>query len=180
VSRLVQQKGFDLCFDVLPEMLAATDARLVVLGSGERRYEDFFAGLQVRFPRRACYHRGYHDELAHGIEAASDVFLMPSLYEPCGLNQMFGMKYGTIPVVRKPGGLADSVRPFDRATGEGTGFVFEHATPEGLRWALGQALACYRDSALWSRLVANAMREDFSWENQVVRYETLYSRMLRR
>ena len=105
ISRLVHQKGFDLCFEVLPELLAGTDVRLVTLGSGEPRYEKFFDDLQDRFPDRVCYHRGYHDELSHMIEAASDMFLMPSRYEPCGLNQLFGMKYGTLPIVRRTGGL---------------------------------------------------------------------------
>jgi len=178
VSRLVHQKGFELCQDVLPDLLSGSDLRLVVLGSGEARYEQFFEGLVRRFPRTVCYHRGYHDELAHVIEAASDLFLMPSRYEPCGLNQMFGMKYGTLPVVRRTGGLADSVIPVDEERGSGTGFVFEHFTAEGLRWALNRALAAWRRPELWRRLMQNAMAQDFSWEVQVRPYLELYAKLV--
>lgn len=180
VSRLVDQKGFDLCFDVLPAVLGGSDMRLVALGSGEAPLEEFFDSLQLRFPSRVCYHRGYHDALAHVIEAASDMLLMPSRYEPCGLNQMFGMRYGTLPIVRRTGGLADSVKPADLATGQGTGFVFEHFAPDGLRWALETALATWRDRRLWGRLMQNAMREDFAWEVQAKPYEELYHKLLER
>jgi len=180
ISRLVHQKGFDLCFDVLPDVLTASDLRLVVLGSGEARVEEFFESLQRGFPARACYHRGYHDELAHVIEAGSDMLLMPSRYEPCGLNQMFGMRYGTLPIVRRTGGLADSVKPVDVSTGQGTGFVFEHFTPGALRWALDLALETWRDRPLWGRLMRNAMREDFAWEIQARPYEELYRKLLQR
>jgi starch synthase len=180
ISRLAYQKGFELCFDVLPELLGRYDARLIVLGSGEAKYESFFEGLQQRFPGRVCYHRGYHNELAHVIEAAADLFLMPSRYEPCGLNQMFGMKYGTLPVVRQTGGLADSVEPIDPSSGTGTGFVFEHFSADGLRWALGQAMELWKDRDLWARLVRNAMEKNFSWDAQVEPYVELYRAMLRR
>lgn len=176
VSRLAHQKGFDLAFDVLPDLLARRDVRLVVLGTGERRYEEFFERLQDRFPDRVCYHRGYHEELAHLVEAAADMFVMPSRYEPCGLNQMFSLRYGTIPVVRRTGGLADSVRPVD-GRGGGTGFVFEHFAPDGLRWALGAAIDHYADRAAWGRIVRNAMAEDFSWQAQADPYVELYRRI---
>ncbi len=177
VSRLSAQKGFELAFDVLPELLAGDRIRLVVLGQGEARYEDFFEQLQHRFPGRACFHRGFSDELAHRIEAASDLILMPSRYEPCGLNQLFSLRYGTVPVVRKTGGLADTVEPADEGGG-GTGFVFEHFTPDGLRWALGRALDAYRDRERWARLVRNGMARDFSWDNQAPRYVELYRRIV--
>jgi starch synthase len=106
------------------------------VGSGEPRYEEFFHSLQQRFPGKAWFYRGYNENLAHRIEAAADVFLMPSKFEPCGLNQMYSLRYGIPPVVHKTGGLADTVEPFDLATGQGTGFVFNHFTPEGLAWAL--------------------------------------------
>jgi starch synthase len=180
VSRLTPQKGFDLCFDVLPKLLAERDARLVVLGSGEPGYEAFFETLQARFPDRVCFHRGHHEELAHVVEAASDAFLMPSRYEPCGLNQMFSLKYGTLPIVRKTGGLADTVQPVDGVEGRGTGFVFEHFTPQGLSWALGSALALWENPAAWGRIVQNAMAEDFSWDRQARRYVELYDWMVGR
>jgi starch synthase len=134
--------------------------------------------LQERFPGRAVFYRGYSEELAHLIEAAADIFLMPSMYEPCGLNQMYSLKYGTVPLVRRTGGLADSVRHFDPATGEGTGVVFNDFDAGGLRWAIAQALEWYASPTLWRRLVANGMREDFSWERQVQEYERLYASLL--
>ncbi len=178
ISRLVTQKGFELMFEPLPRILERRPLQLVILGSGEKRYEDFFRWLQDRFPEQVCFHRGYHNPLAHLIEAASDIFLMPSRYEPCGLNQMYSLRYGTIPVVRRTGGLADSVDPFNPETGGGNGFVFEHFTSEGLRWALDLALDTYADTTQWSRLVANAMQGDFSWERQVGKYLDLYRSLM--
>src|SRR5262245_9701778 len=124
VSRLAVQKGFDLLLETLPKLLHSHDVRLAVVGTGEKRYEKFFAGLTETFKGRAWFFGGYDDSLAHWIEGASDMFLMPSQYEPCGLNQMYSLRYGTIPIVRRTGGLADSVAHFDPATGRGTGIVF--------------------------------------------------------
>jgi starch synthase len=179
ISRLVHHKGFDLCFTVLPELLARRDLRVVVVGSGEARYEEFFSNLQQTFPGRACYHGGYHNELAHVVEAASDMILMPSRYEPCGLNQMFGLRYGTIPIVRKTGGLADSVELVN-GKGQGTGFVFEHFGPQALRWAIDAALDLFADREAWRVVVANAMAKNYSWEVQAEHYIELYERLARR
>ena len=178
VSRFTPQKGFDLLFDTLPALLAERDAALAALGSGDARYEVFFEGLQARFPGRVVYHRGYSDELAHWIEAAADAFLMPSRYEPCGLNQMYSLRYGTIPVVRRTGGLADSVRMFDAASGRGTGIVFNDFDAPAMDWAMRTTLDLHAQPALWSRLVRNAMAEDFSWERQSKEYEALYRRLV--
>jgi starch synthase len=180
ITRLVEQKGLDLCVAVLPELLETTDLRLVVLGQGQARYEQFFDLLANRKPRRVAFRRGQDETLAHRIEAGADLFLMPSRYEPCGLNQMFSLRYGTIPVVRRTGGLADSVRPYDRASDAGTGFVFDHFTPEGLRWALGLADETFSAGPRWRRLVLRAMAEDFSWARQARRYVELYERIERR
>ncbi len=177
VTRLVKQKGIDLLRQVLPSFVEKVDCRLAALGSGETEYEQFFAALQRRFPGRVCFYRGYNNELAHRIEAGCDLFLMPSLYEPCGLNQMYSLAYGTPPVVRKTGGLADAVQLFDRGRGEGNGFVFEHATADALGWALGYALDVWRDRPAWERLVQNGMRRDFSWEKQAGLYVELYRRL---
>ena len=177
VSRMTIQKGFDLLFPALPDLLASRDLRLVALGSGEWRYEEFFTRLQQRFADKVVYHRGYHEQLAHLIEAASDLFLMPSLYEPCGLNQMYSMRYGSIPIVRRTGGLADSVRMYDRSTGQGTGIVFEHFDVPAMRWALETGLSLHADQEHWPRLVANAMAEDFSWDRPVQQYLQLYEDM---
>ena len=174
VSRLAGQKGIDLLMSVLPPFLASRDIRFVALGSGEARYEEFFTALQSRYPDRVCFYNGFSNELAHRIEAGCDIFLMPSLYEPCGLNQMYSLRYGTPPIVRRTGGLADSVELFDSATGEGTGFVFEHYTAEALSWALDYALATFPDRPLWRRLMRNGMARDFSWESQIEIYLELY------
>ncbi len=179
ISRLTPQKGLDLLFEVLPEILGSREARLVVLGSGEARYEQFMQSLQERFPGRAVYHSGYSEELAHLIEAAADMFLMPSLYEPCGLNQMYSMRYGTVPIVRHTGGLADSVRHFDPASGEGTGVVFNDFDVNAVRWALDTALQWYSWPSVWRRLVQNGMQQDFSWDHQGAEYERLYTELLR-
>jgi starch synthase len=179
VSRMASQKGFDITFDELPRALGTQDFALVGLGSGEARYEEYFAGLQQRFPGRVLFHRGYSDELAHWIEAASDIFLMPSLYEPCGLNQMYSLRYGTVPLVRRTGGLADTVEQYDRATRRGTGIVFEDFSPAAFAQALQTALALYREPKHWRQLVANGMRQDFSWTRQGGLYVELYESLAR-
>jgi len=174
VTRLTRQKGIDVLYDALPEVLERDGIRLVMLGSGEHQYERFLHGLQERFPGRVVFYSGYSEELAHFIEAAADIFLMPSMYEPCGLNQMYSLKYGTVPIVRRTGGLADSVRHFDPATGEGTGIVFNDFDAGGVRWALDTALEWFSQPSTWRRLQLNGMREDFSWDRQVEAYEALY------
>lgn len=178
VSRLVYQKGIDLMMGPLDAILRRYDVRVVVLGSGESRYEEFFQQLESRFGGRVCFYRGFSNKLAHRIEAASDMFLMPSLYEPCGLNQMYSQRYGTVPIVRRTGGLADTVQPFDSPHGEGSGFVFEHATPEGFYWATEQAIRIYQDRELWNRLVLNGMARDFSWTRRVHEYIALYEELV--
>lgn len=177
VSRLTAQKGFELLPDILPVLLHGDDVRLVVLGSGEERYEGYFQWLRDAFPDKAAFYRGYHEPLAHRIEAGADVFLMPSRYEPCGLNQMYSLRYGTPPVVRRTGGLADTVRPFDPATAQGTGFVFEQFSSDALFSELRRALSLWPDRELWRRLVRNGMGQDFSWDRQGRRYVALYEEM---
>ena len=178
VSRLTVQKGFDLLFDTLPTLLAQRDACLVVLGSGEERYENFFALLQRQFPNRVVFHRGYSEPLAHWIEAASDLFIMPSLYEPCGLNQMYSLRYGTVPIVRNTGGLADSVRLYDPVKGEGDGIVFDNFNAEAMTWALNAGLDLYAQPEHWQRMLRNGMAQDFSWEKQGARYVELYQKLI--
>ena len=178
VSRMAEQKGMDLLFDTLPQALAAHDIAFAALGSGDERYEDFFAGLQRDFPGRVHFHRGYSDELAHWIEAASDLFLMPSLYEPCGLNQLYSLRYGTVPLVRSTGGLSDSVQQYDRATKRGTGIVFDAFTPEAFDAALQSALALYGEQTHWRQMIRNGMRQDFSWKQQGRKYLELYEKLL--
>ena len=177
VTRLTAQKGIELLAGALPALLEQRDFRFTVLGSGEPRYEEPFIRLQQRYPGKVCFYRGYNNELAHLIEAGADMFVMPSLYEPCGLNQLYSLAYGTIPVVRRTGGLADTVEPWNPATGQGTGFVFEHFTPEGLAWALGAALDAWQDRRAWRTLQKNAMTRDFSWRRQAAEYVALYARL---
>jgi starch synthase len=179
ITRLATQKGIDLMMQALPALLAARDFNLVVLGNGEPAYEEFFAELQRRQPRRVAFHRGYDEALSHWIEAASDMFLMPSRYEPCGLNQLYSLRYGTVPIVRRTGGLADSVRPFDAATGQGTGVVFNDYDAVAVRWAVDHALELYQQKGHWRRLVQNGMAQDFSWQRQVQRYVEQYERLVR-
>lgn len=178
VSRMAMQKGHDLLFDSLPTLLEWRDFAFVVLGSGESKYEEFFESLQREYPGRVSFTRGYNNELSHLIEAASDMFVMPSLYEPCGLNQMYSLRYGTVPIVRKTGGLADSVTPYDPSSGEGTGVVFEHFDAEALEWAMNAALDLYAQPAHWTRLVRNGMAQDFSWQKQGALYVELYEKLL--
>ncbi len=174
VSRLVGQKGFDLVESVVPSLLAERDFAIAVLGSGERRFEDFFNWLRRRFPDSASFYQGFSNELAHWIEAGADMFLMPSLYEPSGLNQMYSLKYGTVPVVRETGGLADSVDQINPGTGTGTGILFRDYNAEGLNWALNRALDFHANGALWQAVIQNGMRQDFSWERQGARYVQLF------
>jgi len=152
VSRLATQKGFDLLTDTLPKLLQSHDMRLAVVGTGEARYEKFFTGLAEKYRGRTWVFSRYDDSLAHWIEGASDAFLMPSQYEPCGLNQMYSLRYGTIPIVRKTGGLADSVVHFDPATGVGTGIVFNDFDAVAMGWALDTAMSWYAQPALWGRI----------------------------
>lgn len=177
VSRLVSQKGFNLIAPVMPELLRRHGFQLVVLGSGEPGLEDMFSRLQRAFPRQVCFYRGFKNDLAHLIEAGADAFLMPSVYEPCGLNQLYSLRYGTVPIVHRTGGLADTVRPWNPSSGTGTGFPFEHHDEAGLRWAVLAALAAYRDPAQWQTLIQNGMAQDFSWEVQGKLYEWVYQRL---
>jgi starch synthase len=176
VSRLTAQKGFDLCFGVLPELLSRADVRLVALGSGESRYETFFEELKRQFPGKAAFYRGYNEPLAHWIEAGADLFLMPSSFEPCGLNQMYSLHYGTPPVVRRTGGLADTVEPWNPATGSGTGFLFDDFRPDAFAWALRNALVAFENREDWAKLMQNGMAQNFSWDVQGREYVELYRR----
>jgi starch synthase len=173
ISRMVAQKGFDLIRQVARQILDA-GAFLVSLGSGEREYEDFFQALHDFAPHRVAVYRGFNEPLAHQIEAGADIFLMPSLYEPCGLNQMYSMRYGTVPVVRATGGLDDTVEQFDPATGEGTGFKFEHYSAQALIEKIREALHWYAQPPAWLRIQQNGMRVDNSWQAAARKYIRVY------
>jgi starch synthase len=174
VTRLASQKGIDLLIEVLPKALRERDFGLVVLGSGDERYAAFFDSLAKQHPLRVAFHSGHDERLAHLVEAGSDMFLMPSQYEPCGLNQMYSLRYGTVPIVRRTGGLADSVRHFDPATGEGTGCVFNDYDAPAVEWALYTTLDWFARPESWHRLMQNGMRENFSWGRQVGKYVDVF------
>ncbi|MGO9424666.1 MAG: glycogen synthase [Steroidobacteraceae bacterium] len=180
VTRLAAQKGIDILIDALPTVLEERDFGFVVLGSGDERYVTFFESLARRFPGRVVCRLGHDEPMAHLIEAGSDIFLMPSHYEPCGLNQMYSLRYGTIPIVRQTGGLADSVRHFDPATGVGTGCVFKDYDGPAVVWALNTTLDWFQDPQSWRRLMHNAMSEDFSWSRQIVTYEQVFRETITR
>jgi len=174
VSRFVDQKGFDLIDEVAEEMLEE-DLVLAALGTGLPKYEELFRRLAAQWPERVGVRIGYDDALAHRIEAGADIFLMPSHYEPCGLNQIYSMRYGTVPVVRATGGLDDTIEPFDPAAGQGTGFKFSAYTGRAMLDSLRQALAVYRDRDAWRRLQQNGMAKDFSWKTSAEEYAKLYA-----
>jgi len=176
VSRLTEQKGFDLITAIAPDLLRKR-LQLVVLGTGEARYEESFQELARRYPQRVAVRFGFDNGLAHKIEAGSDLFLMPSRYEPCGLNQIDSLRYGTIPVVHATGGLEDSIAAFDVRRGSGTGFKFAAYTPAALLACLEDALRAYRQPAAWATLIGNAMRADFSWARSAAAYVALYQRI---
>jgi starch synthase len=179
VSRLAWQKGFDLCMSVLPRMLAHRAVQLVVLGTGEPEYEKFFSSLAFQFPKQVAYKRGFSEDLAHLIEAGSDMFLMPSRYEPCGLNQMYSLRYGTAPIVHHTGGLADTVTQWSPSQRTGNGFVFDHFDEGGLTFGLNQALKAWgsgegEDRERWRVLQRNGMRMHLGWDERVTAYEQVY------
>jgi starch synthase len=176
VSRFAAQKGFDLISNVM-DRLAREDMIMVVLGAGDREYEEMFLRLNRQFPQKIAVKIAYNNELAHKIEAGSDMFLMPSRYEPCGLNQIYSLKYGTVPIVRATGGLDDTIEPWDARTGKGTGFKFSDYSGESLLLTVRQALQAYRDQTSWQVLMRNGMAKDFSWNASAKEYVRVYERV---
>ncbi|NLV31975.1 MAG: glycogen synthase GlgA [Acidobacteria bacterium] len=176
VSRLADQKGLDLVAEAADGLLAL-DLQLVVLGTGQRKYHDLLEAVAARHPGRVGVRLAFDNALAHRIEAGCDIFLMPSRYEPCGLNQLYSLRYGTVPVVRRTGGLADTVTPWDGA--RGTGFLFEDYSAGALVDAVRRALGAYADRDEWRRLVVRCMRQDWSWERSARRYLDLYREIRR-
>ncbi len=178
VTRLVEQKGMDLVLQALPGILAE-GCQLVLLGSGDANLEAAFVESARRHPGRVAVRIGYEAELAHRIYAGADCFLMPSRYEPGGLGQLIALRYGTVPVVRRTGGLTDTVTEFDPARRAGTGFTLDAFAVDALLDAVRRAASAYRQPALWKALVRNAMAEDFSWEASAREYVTLYGKALK-
>jgi len=173
VSRFADQKGFDLIAERAHELMRE-DLLLIVLGTGDRRYEDLFRSLAAAYPGRVGVKIAYDNAIAHKIEAGADMFLMPSRYEPCGLNQIYSLKYGTVPIVRATGGLDDTIETFDLEHGTGTGFKFGEYSGAALVYAVRQALHHFSDERIWKRIQLNGMAKDFSWKGPAAEYAKLY------
>ena len=171
VSRFAAQKGFDLIADIAEELMAM-DLYIVALGTGEPEYEALFRALAAKYPEKFLVKVAYDNTVAHQIEAGADMFLMPSRYEPCGLNQIYSLKYGTVPVVRATGGLDDTIQNFDGKVG--TGFKFRDYTPDALLGAIRQAVEVYRQPKVWRKLMLNGMKKDFSWDASAQQYIKIY------
>jgi starch synthase len=182
VSRLVPQKGVDLTIESMEALLTAdANIQLVCLGSGEDHYEHSLRVLRARFPDKVAVHIGYNEGLAHQIEAGADVFLMPSRFEPCGLNQLYSLRYGTLPIVRNTGGLADTVvdaTEENRKNNTATGFKFENSTAYELEQTLNKVLELFPRPRIWRKMVLTAMMQDYSWQNSALSYQTLYDELL--
>ncbi len=175
VSRLVPQKGLDLVH-AAADTLVAFDATWVFVGTGDRRYERMLEALAARYPSRVAAHIGFDEELAHLVEAGSDMFLMPSTFEPCGLNQMYSLRYGTVPIVHAVGGLDDTIQPYTARARHANGFKFGEPTADALVRAVRQAVRVYRQPDVWRRLIRTGMAADHSWRNSVREYVKVYRR----
>ena len=177
VSRFAAQKGFDLISQIM-DRLAREEMIAVALGAGDKPYEEMFLRLQKQFPQKIAVKIAYDNALAHKIEAGSDMFLMPSKYEPCGLNQIYSLRYGTVPIVRATGGLDDTIEPWNPRTGKGTGFKFSEYSGEALLEAIKEALWAFRDLSSWRKLMRNGMGKDFSWNASAREYVRVYEKAL--
>ena len=176
VSRLVEQKGLDLIAEVL-EKLITLNVQLVILGTGSEEYHKILKNAAERFPDNIAVVFKFDEELAHLIEAGSDMFLMPSRFEPCGLNQMYSLRYGTVPIVRKTGGLADTITDFVQEPDKGNGFVFQEYSVNAMLNALQNAIKAFNDRKSWSKIQRRGMKADFSWQNSAENYVKLYQKL---
>ena len=179
ISRLVDQKGFDLIEEAI-ECIAGCDLQMAILGTGQQKYHQMLETLAARNPHKVAVRLGFDNRLAHQIEAGSDMFLMPSRYEPCGLNQLYSLRYGTVPIVRSTGGLADTVTDFNPDDNSGAGFVFKKYSADQMMEALKRALAAYQCVECWQRLMIQGMRQNWSWETSAQEYVKLYDILLQK
>ena len=177
VTRHTEAKGFDLIKDIIEDCIRNNEFQFVLLGSGDSNIEEHYNYLKTRYPKNVGVYIGYSDALARKIYAGSDMFLMPSRFEPCGLAQLISLKYGTLPIVRKTGGLKDSIIPFNEYTGEGTGFSFENFDSKDLKHGIDTAIATFKNKKIWKTLVKRVMLEDFSWEQSAKKYIKLYKKL---
>ncbi|MBN2006507.1 MAG: glycogen synthase GlgA [Anaerolineae bacterium] len=179
VSRLVEQKGLDVLVGAIESAARDMQVQFAILGSGDKALEWYYGDLPRRFPGRVGSFIGYNNEVAHWVEAGSDFFIMPSVYEPCGLNQIYSLKYGTLPIVRATGGLEDTVQQYDETTGAGTGFKFYELNPRAVYYSIGWAVSTYFDRPQHiQQMIQTAMAQDYSWENSAKAYEAAYRRAL--
>lgn len=177
ISRLFDSKGLDLIKDAFHELMKL-DIQMVLLGTGDRKYHRFFENMTSKYQGKFAAYLGFNDDLAHLIEGGSDIFLMPSRYEPCGLNQMYSLVYGTVPIVRETGGLADTVIKYNEKTGEGNGFMFKPYEVEPMIKEVKRALKIYEDKKVWIKIMKNGMKSDFSWNSSAKKYTDLYKTIL--
>ncbi len=177
ISRMYDGKGFDLIKSAFPELMDL-DAQIVLLGTGDKKYHDFFEKMSKKSNQKFAAYLGFNDALAHLIEGGADIFLMPSYYEPCGLSQMYSLIYGTVPVVRETGGLADTVVDFNEKTGEGNGFVFKKYDAGEMLKAIKRAIKIYADKDTWQKIMKAGMKSDFSWTVSAKKYIDLYKKVL--
>jgi starch synthase len=177
ISRLTDAKGLDLIAESIDELMKL-NLQIILLGTGEKKYLQLFDKLSKKYPQKFACYLGFNDELAHVIEAGSDMFLMPSKFEPCGLNQMYSLVYGTIPIVRETGGLADTVSKYNEKTGEGNGFTFKAYEPQALVKELKRALKIFEDKKIWTKLMKTGMKSDFTWLSSAKKYIELYKNIL--
>ncbi len=176
VTRLVDQKGLNLLAQAIEAVLENMRAQFVILGAGEKHLESFYGALAARYPGLAGSYIGYNNELAHLIEAGADFFVMPSLFEPCGLNQIYSLKYGTLPIVRSTGGLDDTVQQYNEGKGTGTGFKFWEPSAAAIYYTIGWAVSTYYDrKAHMAKMIQTAMAQDFSWKRSARQYLDLYA-----
>ncbi|RKY77416.1 glycogen synthase GlgA, partial [candidate division KSB1 bacterium] len=177
ISRLADQKGFDLIAEIIDKVMKL-DLHYLLLGTGDQKYHRLFNKIAKKYPQKISVQLKFDNRLAHLIEAGSDKFLMPSKYEPCGLNQLYSLRYGTIPIVRATGGLADTVVDFNPETKTGTGFVFKNYDSAELLQAIKRAIDVFADKPTWTQLVRTAMEQDFSWKTSAKEYTKLYALLL--
>ncbi len=177
ISRMAEQKGLYLLADTIEAIVKNMRVQFAILGSGDKNLENYFGSLPKKYSGLIGSHIGYNNKLAHGIEAGADFFLMPSLYEPCGLNQIYSLRYGTLPIVRATGGLDDTVQQYDEANGEGTGFKYYDATPRAIYDTIGWAVSTYYDRPEhYQKMQTSAMKKSFSWDESAAKYEQAYQR----
>lgn len=173
VSRLTEQKGFDLFEPIMDEIIAA-GAQMIIVGTGDEKYENMFRHFAWKYPDKVCAYIKFSNEIAHKVYAASDMFLMPSKFEPCGLSQLISFKYGTVPIVREVGGLKDTVNPYNEFTGEGNGFSFANYNAHEMLYTVKRAIELYRDKKIWNPLIRAGMRADFSWDVSAKKHLEIY------